>query len=83
MKLRMDRTLRFWVDVAYDDIRSEHPNRTKRQLIARILREFEGCGDAMRCLNANGTITWKASPQCLERLADAERDAEDELKDCF
>jgi hypothetical protein len=80
MKFRMDATLRFWVDVAYDEIKSDHPNLTKRQLLAQILRQYEASGDAMRCLNANGKITWKASPQCLERSADAERDAEDELK---
>jgi hypothetical protein len=83
MKWRMDKTLRFWTDVAYDDIKSEHPTLTKRQLLAHILRQYEACGDAMRYLDANGTIAWKASPWLLTRLADAERDAEDELKDCF
>jgi hypothetical protein len=82
MKLRMDKTLRFWIDVEYHDIKSDHPNLTKRQLIARILREFEGCGDAMRCLDRNGRIVWRASPSCLERLADAEREAQDDLEDC-
>ena len=77
----MDKTTRFWTEVAYHDIKSDHPNLTKHQLVARLLREFEGRGDAMRCLNANGKIAWKASTQCLERLADAERDAEDELDD--
>jgi hypothetical protein len=32
MKLRMDATLRFWVDVAYESIKSDHINLTKRQL---------------------------------------------------
>jgi len=81
MKLRMDKTLRFWVDAEYGVRKSDHPNLTRRQLIARILREFEGCGDAMRCLDRNGRIVWRASPSCLERLADAEREAEDELDD--
>jgi len=30
----MDRTLRFWVDVAYDAIKSDHDNVTKQQLAA-------------------------------------------------
>ena len=34
MKIRMDRTLQFWVDVAYDAIKSDHDNVTKQQLAA-------------------------------------------------
>jgi len=81
MKLRMDKTLRFWVDVAYEDIKSDHADLTKPQLVADVLREYEGRGDAMRHLDANGKIGWKASPQFLERLADAEREAQDDLAD--
>jgi hypothetical protein len=33
----------------------------------------------MRYLNANGKIAWKASPRFLMMLADAERDARDDL----
>ena len=82
MKLRMEKTLRFWVDVAYEHIKSEHINLTKRQLLAEILREYERRGDAMRCLNKRGRIVWKASPRFLSMLADAERDARDDLADC-
>jgi hypothetical protein len=80
MKLRMDKTLRFWVEVAYEEIRSDHPDLTKRQLLAHILRLYEARGNAMRDLDGNGTITWKASPRFLSMLADAERDAQDELE---
>jgi hypothetical protein len=79
MKLGMDKTLRFWVDAEYGARKSHYPKLTKRQLIARILREFEGCGDAMRCLDRNGSVVWRAGPWLLERLADGERDYEDEL----
>jgi hypothetical protein len=81
MKLRMDTTLRFWVDVAYEDIKSDHPNLTRCQLFAYILREYEARGDAMRYLNARGKIGWKPSPSMLMALADAERDAQDDLAD--
>jgi hypothetical protein len=81
MKFRMDATLRFWVDVAYDDIKLDHIDLTKRQLLAHILRQYEACGDAMRYLDTNGTVAWKATPWLLTKLADAERDAEDDLKD--
>ena len=81
MKFRMDKTLRFWVDVAYDAIKSDHDNVTKQQLLAQILRRYEERGDAMRCLDKQGKIAWKASPRFLTKLADAERDAQDELED--
>jgi hypothetical protein len=32
MKIRMDKTLRFWVDVAYDEIKLDHIDLTKQQL---------------------------------------------------
>jgi hypothetical protein len=79
MKFRMNKTLQFWVDVAYEERKWDAGNRTKHQLIAEILRDFEQRGDAMRCLNAKGKIAWKLSPMRLTELADAERDAEAEL----
>jgi hypothetical protein len=81
MKILMDKTLKFWVGVAYDHIKRDHPNLTKRQLMTKILREYERRGDAMRCLDREGKIAWKASPRFLSMLADAERDARDDLAD--
>jgi hypothetical protein len=81
MKFRMDATLRFWVDVAYDEIKSDHDNVTKQQLLAQIFRRYQERGDAMRCLDKQGKVAWKASPRFLTMLADAERDAQDELED--
>jgi hypothetical protein len=77
----MDKTLRFWVDVAFEHIKRHHPNLPKRQLVAQILRKYEQRGDALRRLNTQGEIVWKASPRFLSMLADAERDAEDDLAD--
>ena len=81
MKLRMDKTLRFWVEVAYDEIKSDHIDLTKRRLVAQILRQYERRGHAMRYLDNQAKIAWKASPRFLTMLADAERDAQDELED--
>jgi hypothetical protein len=81
MKLHMDKTLRFWVDVAYDEIKLDHIDLTKRQLVAQILRQYERRGDAMRYLDNQGKIGWKASPRFLTMLADAEREAQDDLED--
>jgi hypothetical protein len=80
MKSRMDKTLRFWIDCSYEDKRHENPDRTRPELIAEILREYERHGDAMRYLNAKGQIAWKASPWLLSRLADAEREVEDDME---
>ena len=83
MKIRIDRPLRFWVDVAYENIESDHPKLTKRQLIAQILHQYQERGDAMRYLDNQGKIAWKASPRFLTMLADAEREAQDDLDDDF
>jgi hypothetical protein len=81
MKFRMDATLRFWIDFAYDEIKSDHDDVPKQQLLAQILRQYEERGHAMRYLDKQGKIGWKASPRFLTKLADAERDAQDELEE--
>jgi hypothetical protein len=81
MKFRMDKILRFWADVAAEHIKRDHPNFTKRQLVAQILRKYEQRGDALRRLNTQGEIVWKASPRFLTMLADAERDGRNDLAD--
>jgi hypothetical protein len=43
----MDKTLRFWVDVAYKHIKSDHIELTKRQLVAQILHQYQERGDAV------------------------------------
>jgi hypothetical protein len=77
----MDEPLRFWVDCSYEDKRYENASRTRAELIAEVLREYEQCGDAMRYLNATGQIAWKATPWMLARLADAEREVQDDMED--
>jgi hypothetical protein len=81
MKFRMTKVLRFWVDHDYEQNREHYAGRTRSERIAGILVEFEEAGDAMRYLNGEGRIAWKASPQMLRRLADAERDAKDDFAD--
>ena len=81
MKFRMDKVLQFWVDVAAEYIKPDHANLAKRQLVAQILRIYEQRGDAMRYLDSRGKLAWKASTRFLSMLADAERDARDDLED--
>jgi len=61
------------------DYRAQYSSPTKSELIAQILLAYEEAGDAMRHLNAHGRIAWKATPRMLARLADAEREARDDL----
>ena len=77
MKLRMTKMLKFWVDVACEKRKA---TESMQALIGKILREFEQAGDAMRYVRANGKIGWKLTPQMLDRLADGERDAVDDLE---
>jgi hypothetical protein len=80
-KFRVTKPLRFWVDCEYHEIKDDNVDDTRAQLTAKILRDFEKAGDAMRYLNAKGQLAWKATPEMLSRLADAEREVEDDLVD--
>src|SRR5580658_9822003 len=73
MKFRMTKALRFWVDVEYERIRNHCPGHSRTDLLSQILRKFEEAGDAMRYLNGDGRVAWKATPRMLTRLADAEQ----------
>jgi hypothetical protein len=82
MKFRMSRILGFWVDVEYQAVNNQDSVRTKSELIAQILCEFEEAGDAMRSLDRKGRVAWKATPRMVTRLADAEQEAIDDMDDC-
>jgi hypothetical protein len=82
MKLLISGILRFWIECEYDENRDQNVGRTRAQLIANILREYEEAGEAMRYLNADGRVAWKATPEMLSKLADAELEARDDLADC-
>jgi len=77
----MTRVLRFWVHVEYQRMKKHVPRLTRTELISRILREFEEAGDAMRHVDSNCEIAWKATPRMLSRLAEAEQEAIDDMKD--
>jgi hypothetical protein len=83
MKFRISRVLWFWVDVEFERLKNHRPGRTRIDLMAQILQEFEEAGDAMRYGNTKGEIAWKATPGMLARLADAEQEAIDDMDDCL
>ena len=80
MKSRVSRILKFWIDVECSREAARCPSLSKKKLIAMALHEFEEAGDAMRYLRSDGKIGWKATPRMLDRLADAECDAIDDLE---
>jgi hypothetical protein len=79
MNLRLSETLKFWVDAEREQRKRRPSSKSKQALIAEILHEWEEAGEAMRYLRNDGQIGWKPTPKMLDRLADAERDAKDEL----
>jgi hypothetical protein len=79
MKLRISKILKFWVEVACEQRKVRTPPKSEQSLIAQVLHEWEEAGEAMRYLRTDRKIAWKATPKMLERLADAERDAKEEL----
>lgn len=75
MKIKMDKTLAFWIDCAVERERDKYPKVRRPELIARILTRWEVLGEAMRYRNHEGQVAWKSSPKMLEILNDAEAEA--------
>jgi hypothetical protein len=80
IRSRIDTILRFWVNCEFHETKANNAS-TKSEQIGNILSKFEKAGDAMRYVDADGRIAWKATPSMLERLADAEREVKDDLED--
>jgi hypothetical protein len=72
MPFRMSKILRFWVEA---ECELQDLTRADDREVAAILRAFEQGGDAMRSLNHKGQVIWKPTPDFLDQLADAEREA--------
>ena len=81
MTFCLETMLGFWLDCEYEHRKFGGANRIKTELIAEILLEHEEEGYATRYLIAEGNIAWKASPLMLSKLADLQRDAEEDLAD--
>jgi hypothetical protein len=80
MKLKISKILRFWVEIAYQDLREKRPDLSKYTLLAHVLRTYEARGLAMRYLNSQGKIAWKASPNLINKITDAERETDAEFE---
>jgi len=79
MRIRLDKTLRFWLDADYGRVATDSVSR--HDFYRSTLFEWESVGQAMRHLDRNGKIAWKASPRMLERLAEQELEARLEMED--
>ena len=54
---------------------------TRDRVSAEMLIELEAAGDAMRFVDGNGRIAWKATPKLRDYLMDLQLDAEADLED--
>lgn len=77
MKIHLDKILRECVENAYEDAHLGRIDQTRdrKAVLAEILSTLESRGDAMRYLDADGRIAWRATPRLREYLADLEADA--------
>ena len=83
MKILMDKILTEYADQTYEIARLRrngvHPDRDR--VFAGVLAKLEAGGDAMRYVNSNGQIAWKATPSLCQYLKDLELDAETDVED--
>ena len=83
MPILMDRTLTEYADQALAAIRLRRNSvHTARALTsAELLFLLETAGDAMRFVDTDGRIAWKATPNLCQYVKDLELDADDDLED--
>jgi hypothetical protein len=83
MKNPLDKILQEVVDQAYGCARLGRTADLKGRetLVAEVLAELEASGDAMRYINFQGQIAWKATPQLRDYLTDLRLDAEADFAD--
>jgi hypothetical protein len=81
MTILMDKNLQEIVDQAYEVARlGRNGDSEDRDLVsADVLAELEVAGDAMRYVDSENRIAWKATPWLRDHLMDLQRDAEAEL----
>jgi hypothetical protein len=83
MPIVMDQVLTEYANQTYETarlgrngVRSAHD-----RFLAEMLAELEAIGNAMRYLDSDGQIAWKATPQLRDYLMDLRLDAEADLED--
>jgi hypothetical protein len=81
MEYQMDKVLRECVEYACELARLGRSGGLldRSEILAEVLIQFEGDGNAMRYVNSKGRIAWKATPQLRDFLEDLRLDAEADL----
>jgi len=82
MKILMDEILQDIVDQAYGSAcLGRNGDSSDPDLVsAEVLSELEVDGDAMRYVDSEGRIAWKATPSLRDYLLDLQLDAEAEYE---
>ena len=83
MPILMDQILAEYADQAYEAarLRRNSVHTARDRVSARMLAQLEAVGDAMRYLNSDGQIAWKAMPRLRNYLMDHQLDAETDLEE--
>jgi hypothetical protein len=83
MPIVMDQVLTEYANQTYETARlgRNGVQSTRDRVFAEVLTKLEASGDAMRLVDANGRIAWKATPQFRNYLMDLETDAQGDLED--
>jgi hypothetical protein len=83
MPMLLDEILTEYADRAFEAARlGPSGAHTTRDLVsAQLLARLEAGGDAMRFVDNNGQIRWKATPDLRQYLKDLELDAQADLRD--
>jgi hypothetical protein len=83
MPFLMDKILAEYADQAYEPRRlgRNGVHTTDDLVLAETLAKLEASGDAMRLVDAEGRIAWKATPDLCQYLQDLEFDALEDLED--
>lgn len=78
MKLRLDKTLREQLEVRgiHRRLRRNSGIVARDAAIAKTLCDLKSRGDAMRYLDRNGYIAWRATPKLKDYIDDLKSDAE-------
>ena len=83
LPILMDQTLTEYADQAFEATRlgRNGVHKARDLIFSEMLAQFEVSGDAMRFVNTNGRIAWKATPSLRQYLTDLELDAHGDLED--
>lgn len=77
LKLHMDKIIRELVFEGWESARlgRDRDSVDRNRVFGEILVEMESAGDAMRYVDSEGRICWKATPQLRDEIEDLLMDA--------